>query len=153
MDEALPPGSLGGLLNQTAACARQLASAYLAPHGITLPQWLVLNALWDEDGQTVGSLSAHAHAKKAAASRLIDRMEQAGLVRKQASGDDARSVLVFLTPDGAAKAHLRQMQRHVGAALLAGFGREDAEAAFALLRRLLANGKAAIEGVELPEEE
>ncbi len=152
MDEVLPPGSLGGLINQTAACARQLASAYLAPHGITLPQWLVLNALWDEDGQSVGALSGHAHTKKAAASRLIDRMEQAGLVRKQASGADARSVRVFLTAEGAGKAHLRRMQGHVNAVLFAGFGRQEAEAALALLRRLLANGKAAVDGLDPPED-
>jgi len=58
-------------------------------------------------------------------SRLVDRLEQAGLVERQASADDARGTTVRLTDAGAARQrelgrrHVRTIHRYVAGALSA----------------------------------
>jgi DNA-binding MarR family transcriptional regulator len=55
---------------------------------------------------------------RSAATRLIDRMEDAGLVERAISSDDRRGTFVALTPDGlaalrrTAPAHLRGIEEH-----------------------------------------
>jgi DNA-binding MarR family transcriptional regulator len=56
-------------------------------------------------------------------SRMVDRLEQRGLVRREGPGDDRRGTLVCLTADGAAlqrrigRRHAARIARYVGQAL------------------------------------
>ena len=56
-------------------------------------------------------------------SRMVDRMETRGLLRREPAPDDARGVVVGLTQEGAAvqrrigRRHVRTIAQHVGAAL------------------------------------
>lgn len=151
VDETLPPypDSLGRLLNFSAQRARQIAAHLLAPHDLSFPQWLVLSALWRRDGLSVGALSNYVRTKKAGMSRLIDRMEQAGLVAKCPSETDARSVRVCLTDQGRALDHLSDLHQRVNAVLCEGMSAEQLEQVEALLIRLLENGDAAIRNMAI----
>jgi DNA-binding MarR family transcriptional regulator len=44
-------------------------------------------------------------ASKSGLTRVIDKMEKAGVVRRERPQDDRRVVLVFITPDGLATLH------------------------------------------------
>ena len=66
---------------------------YLDEWGITYSQYLVLECLWEEDGQTIADLSIPL-------SPLLKRMENGGFVRRQADKTDYRRVLFFLTQRG-----------------------------------------------------
>ena len=70
--------------------------------GITYPQYLALNALWDEDGLTVGAIAARLALDGSNVTPLVKRLEAAGLVTRRRDAGDERLVRVSLTAAGAA---------------------------------------------------
>jgi DNA-binding MarR family transcriptional regulator len=68
--------------------------------GLTYPQYLVLNVLWREDGQTVGHIAEALALESSTLTPLLKRLEAAGLVRRQRNPDNERQVLVTLTEAG-----------------------------------------------------
>jgi MarR family transcriptional regulator, organic hydroperoxide resistance regulator len=74
----------------------------LADSGLTYPQYLVMLVLWQHGEMSVKGLGEHLRLDSGTLSPLVKRMEAAGLVRRERSADDERSVMVLLTPDGAA---------------------------------------------------
>ena len=73
---------------------------YLDEWGITYSQYLVLECLWEEDGQTIADLSIPLDLDSGTLSPLLKRMENCGFVRRQADKTDYRRVLFFLTQRG-----------------------------------------------------
>jgi len=67
---------------------------------ITYPQYLVLNALGEADGMSVGGIAHRLALESSTITPLVKRMEQAGLVTRQRSHTDERQVQVDLTPEG-----------------------------------------------------
>ncbi|MGJ8527981.1 MarR family winged helix-turn-helix transcriptional regulator [Maritalea sp.] len=135
-----PHDSLGRLVSATAARAQQLLAIKLEPHDLSPQQWIVLGVLWRRDGVSVGELARYMHSEKAAVSRLVDRMEKAGWVKKRASSKDARSILVFATQKAQEKSHLSSLYTEVNAVLLQGFSTNDSAQLFGLLNRAHKNG-------------
>lgn len=85
------------------AASRASTAAYreaLASAGLTYPQYLVMLALWEEDGLTIRQLGDRMLLDSGTLSPLISRMEAAGLVSRHRAGGDARSVTVVLTDAG-----------------------------------------------------
>lgn len=76
----------------------------LAAWGITYPQYLVLSALWEEDGRTVGGLAARLSLEPSTLTPLIGRLVNAGLVTRLRGEADGRQVIVRLTEEGRALA-------------------------------------------------
>ncbi len=70
--------------------------------GITYPQYLVLNALAEADGMSVGSIAHRLALESSTITPLVKRMELAGLVTRQRSQTDERQVQVDLTSAGRA---------------------------------------------------
>ena len=68
--------------------------------GITYPQFLVLNALWETDGRTIGDIADRLTLESSNITPLIKRLEVAGLVTRQRNPKDDRQVLVSLTEPG-----------------------------------------------------
>lgn len=89
-------------LYSAARATTQAYRIFLAPWGLTYPQYLVLAILWHEGEQTIGSLGEAMQLDSGTLSPLVRRLEQAGLVRKQRSADDERVVTVQLTDEGQA---------------------------------------------------
>lgn len=141
MLEYLP--SLGRLLNFAAIGCNQMCNAMLADRGLTLAQWVILSALWREDGMAISALARYSGNNLPAASRLVDRMTDAGLVTRSADPRDRRAVRVFLAPKGAALRDLLGFYEDVNAALLAGFSAAEAAQLFDMLERVAANAGAA----------
>lgn len=73
--------------------------------GITYPQYLVLNSLWEMDERTVGDIARRLTLESANITPLIKRLEAAGLVNRRRNPTDDRQVLVTLTKLG------REMQQ------------------------------------------
>lgn len=72
----------------------------LKPAGMRVPEWRVLGTLSSGGGYTVGALARATLFKQPTLSKLLDRLERRGLVRRVASGMDLRHSLVELTPRG-----------------------------------------------------
>ena len=70
--------------------------------GITYPQYLVLLALWEEDGRTVGAIAGRLGLESSTVTPLVKRLEAAGLVTRTRNPKDERQVQVRLTPRGLA---------------------------------------------------
>ncbi|MCT9083303.1 MarR family winged helix-turn-helix transcriptional regulator [Streptomyces fulvoviolaceus] len=70
--------------------------------GITYPQYLVMLALWEHGDLPVKKLGEHLRLDSGTLSPLLKRLEAAGLVRRERSARDERSVEVRLTEQGVA---------------------------------------------------
>ncbi len=106
----------------------------LDPAGLTYPQYLVLLALWEQDGQTVGEIGARLHLASNTLTPLLKRMESAGLVRRTRNPLDERKVSLTLTPAGQ---DLQNSMGHVAGCILTATGL-DARAVTDLQTRLMA---------------
>ena len=70
--------------------------------GLTYPQFLVLNVLWDEDNQSVGSIAEKLALESSTLTPVLKRLEVAQLVRRTRNPDNERQVIVALTAEGKA---------------------------------------------------
>lgn len=68
--------------------------------GITYPQYLVLSALGEQDGRTVGGIAERLALESSTITPPVKRMEEAGLVTRKRSTVDERQVHVWLTDAG-----------------------------------------------------
>jgi DNA-binding MarR family transcriptional regulator len=68
--------------------------------GLTYPQYLVLHALWEKDGRTVGAIGERLALESSTITPLVKRLEAAGLVARRRNPEDERQVQVFLTERG-----------------------------------------------------
>jgi DNA-binding MarR family transcriptional regulator len=88
-----------------AVAARSVIGLYrpvLEPMGLTHPQYLVMLALWEFEPVSVKDLSGMLQLEPATLSPLLKRLEAAGLLRRDRSATDERSLAVALTDKGRA---------------------------------------------------
>ncbi|WP_351233539.1 MarR family transcriptional regulator [Streptomyces sp. NPDC002133] len=109
------------------AAQRAVTAAYrplLDELGLTYPQYLALLVLWERGEIPVKELGTALRLDYGTVSPLLKRLEAAGLVRRERSEADERSVRVVLTERGEA---LRAPAARVPASMLAstGMGAED----------------------------
>jgi len=106
--------------------------------GITLPQYRVLKSLDLKEGQRLTTLSEALLRAKSTITRIVDQLEEEGLVRRTSDEDDRRAQRVVLTPAGnsllekACQAHADNVARRFGLALPP----EDQETFHHLLQKL-----------------
>jgi DNA-binding MarR family transcriptional regulator len=128
------------LLNRAGARIAASFSDKVRPLGATLQMWRVLAALRDQNGRRMGDLSMTTSIEVSTLSRLVDNMEEKGLVGRRRDPQDARAIVLHATPAGR-----RLTQRIVPiaeryeAVALAGFNAAETEILKAALRRLYAN--------------
>lgn len=99
------PESLGYLTIVTgrlfsAFTNRELASMRL---DLTAEQWALLRLLLNEDGKSQDELLHRTRCEKSSLSRLLEGMENKGLVRRERDARDGRRKRVFLTEKGGAQ--------------------------------------------------
>jgi len=84
----------------TTLIARKMVAYYnrvLAPLGLTAQQMMALGVLWQEENLSLGVFARRAGIGKAAAATMIKRLEQMGLVSKEADLKDGRLNVLKLT--------------------------------------------------------
>ncbi|MHB8641546.1 MAG: MarR family winged helix-turn-helix transcriptional regulator [Gaiellaceae bacterium] len=81
---------------------RRMLDETLEEHGLSYGEWNVLGALRRAEGERrpAGELAGIAELSSAAMTNRLDRLEEAGLVRRVRDADDRRSVQVELTAAG-----------------------------------------------------
>ncbi len=114
-------------------------------HGITLAMWRVLASLHHRNGQRVGELSKMTTIEVSTLSRLLGTMQRKGLLERRRPADhaadsDARTVAIFLTPNGRALTEeaIPEALRYEATAL-AGFDADEADQLKSMLQRLFDN--------------
>ena len=68
--------------------------------GVTYPQYLVMNLLWAQDGQTVGSLAKLLDLEPSTLTPLLKRLEGIGLLERRRAPENERQVIISLTEKG-----------------------------------------------------
>ena len=103
---------------------RRSTAKELAPFGVTFAQARALRVLGRSEGALrIGDIAARLEIVPRSATAMIDLLETAGLAAREADPSDRRSVLVTLTPDGAALLARMGVARRESAEAL--FGRLD----------------------------
>ena len=88
---------LGFLVARTHRAMRRWLTSRLEPLGLTYEQFRVLNSLCEQDRISQVSIADRASIDVTSLARMLERMEKAGLVRREPSPDDSRINLVVLT--------------------------------------------------------
>ncbi|MER6990672.1 MarR family transcriptional regulator [Saccharopolyspora hirsuta] len=94
---------------------------FLGELGLTYPQYLVMLVLWERESLAVKELGAALRLDSGTLSPLLKRLEARGLVVRERSSDDERSVFVALTGEGR---DLKERAREIPGRMLAATGLE-----------------------------
>ena len=128
------------LLNRAGARIATAFNDEVRPLGATLQIWRVLAALREQDGRRMGDLSDTTSIEVSTLTRLVDNMEQKGLVARRRDAGDARAILLHVAPAGRRLTQrILPIAERYEAVALAGFNASEAETLKAALRRLYAN--------------
>ena len=141
MQTPAPDAFLNNLMLYLLARATSQASApmheQVRKHGLSVPEWRTLMTIADTP-RTIGDLAALLLMKQPTLTRILDRMEQAGLIRRKSDPKDGRRVLAALTARGEALAQdLIPMALAYDADLLKSYSSEEAETLKEALRVLI----------------
>ena len=81
---------------ETAGEFNKLYSSVLQPFGLTYPQYLVLLALWEQDGVTLKELGEKLNLGTGTLTPMVSRMEANDWLYKERSKKDERKVYIRL---------------------------------------------------------
>lgn len=135
-----PPESLSFLLHDAARLIRRRFQARSADLGLTPAQWRLLVAVLREERPTQARIAERLEIEPISVSRLVDRMAEAGWVRRTTDPADRRIRIVELT--GMAQAARGTMVARLAGVVdeaFAGFTEAERRQTLALLTRLAAN--------------
>ena len=128
------------LLSRAGARIATAFNEEMRPLGATLQIWRVLAALRERDGRRMGDLSDTTSIEVSTLTRLVDNMEDKGLVSRRRDEGDARVILLHVTPAGRRLTQrILPIAERYEAVALAGFTDGEAEVLKAALRRLYDN--------------
>jgi DNA-binding MarR family transcriptional regulator len=113
------------LLGAHATLTRELSAALVASHGLTINDYgcLLLLSRAGEEGMRRIDLANQLQLSPSGITRLLDRLEDQGLVGKGECKSDARVSYAILTDDGLAKlkeaapGHIEDIERRLAAEL------------------------------------
>jgi len=70
--------------------------------GVTYTQWIIIVALWEEDGQSVKSLGDKLFLESNTLTPILKKLESLGFLRRRRDPSDERQVIISLTDAGRA---------------------------------------------------
>ncbi len=109
----------------------------LRPTGLSRSSWMMLLHVSRHDGITQSELADQLGVEAATLVRLVDRMENEGLLRRQLSATDRRVKHLHLSADGEkAVERIWATATQLRKEILSGIGEEEISAAFAVLTRI-----------------
>jgi DNA-binding MarR family transcriptional regulator len=92
--------SLGFIIGKTNARLKNNLNNAFKPFNVTVEQWAILNRLWEEDGISQKALAEKSRKDQATITRILDKLEKRGLIRRDTDREDRRAFLVNLTAEG-----------------------------------------------------
>jgi len=136
---------MGFLLSRATWAMNNFVNRMLKESGladISVAYFAVLQALWDEDGLNISDLGARAHLEKSTMTSLIDRMEGAGLLRREDHPTDRRAYKICLTARGKElEEKLDQVVSRVYKHLTRGILEKDLQKSIEVCRGLIKNAE------------
>ncbi|OYQ24750.1 transcriptional regulator [Sandarakinorhabdus cyanobacteriorum] len=132
--------TIGVLVSDAARLLRRRFDARARAIGVSRAQWQVLIALARSEGSSQAALAERLEVETITVGRMVDRLEEAGLVERRPDPADRRAWQLFLT----ARANdllldLQPVADAVRAEMLAGLSEAEQAELHRLLSRLRAN--------------
>lgn len=119
---------------------RRAFDARVRDIGVTRPQWRVLTVLRRHEGINQGGLAEQLEVEPITVCRMVDRLQEAGLVERRPDPADRRSWRLFLTDRAEALLdRLRPMADDLFEEALEGIEPADRASLHALLERIRSN--------------
>ena len=136
-----PKRSIGGLLGRVKMAMSAAVDAELAPLDITSAQYVILMSIALGEADSASGLCKGMSYDPGAMTRMIDRLERRGLVRRVAHPNDRRAFNLELTDEGeAVYPKLRESVMKVLNGFLRGFTQQEARQLENFLQRMLESG-------------
>jgi DNA-binding MarR family transcriptional regulator len=131
-------GYLAALLGQASQMISTEFHQVVRSHGFSVAEWRVLASLFGSKGMSIGHLATISLTKQPTVTRLLDRMEALGHVRRTPQTKDRRVTHVSITPQGQkiVKSLIKQAKAHEEK-ILEPFGFAQAEALKHTLRQII----------------
>jgi len=128
------------MLNRVRAELVEALDRELAPFEITSAQFVILGSLVSGDEDSASALCKEISYDPGAMTRMIDRLELKGLIRRLPHADDRRRMNLELTPKGkAVYPKLRASAVTVQNRFLRGFTKIEARQLEGFLQRMIAS--------------
>ena len=151
VDNFRPENSMGYLMRRIMGVIAQEVEREMEPFGLTDAQWKPLLRLYLRQANTVAELARCCEMDAGSMTRLLDRVEAKGLLRRVRSSEDRRVVNIELTPDGlAAAAQIPVILSRVQNNALRGFSETEWRSLQDFLQRIFTNVKTAPQGEGTP---
>ncbi|MEO8779385.1 MAG: MarR family transcriptional regulator [Rhodanobacter sp.] len=136
----LSTGELGFLVSGVRNAIWSAIEQALQPLDITAAQFVVFNSIVKGRGSSIGELCRVIGYDSGAMTRLLDRIEKKGLIRRVANPGDRRSYLIELTEESTAVVpKARRLVQKVFESLLQDFSESEAAALKASLEKIVDN--------------
>lgn len=90
--------SIGFLMYRAQLLMKKELAHQFRPHDVTPEQWVVLNRLWECDGQTQRQLADRTFKDEPTMARICRRLAEKGLVIRTPCPEDGRALRVYLSP-------------------------------------------------------
>lgn len=133
--------SIGYLIRKLGNSVQRHVDSKMQVHGLTHSQWGPLILIANGKGDTAGALARELDTDTGAMTRMVDRLEDKGMLKRVWSDADRRVARLELTAQG--RAAIKVIPDGLAAVLnhhLRGFERDEVMQLKASLRRMLENG-------------
>lgn len=138
---------LGFYIHDTSRLRKLVYDAAFRPAGVTRAQAAVLSYLVSDDGMSQSELADRLDIGKVALGSLVDKLEAAGMVERQADDSDRRAKRVRLTKKGRRTLDaLRELGAEANEQVLAGLSQRDIATTTRVLRHMKQNLLAILTG-------
>jgi len=133
--------------------SRKIRTAFnqqVTAHGLTYPRARALFRLAKKQNMTQSELACDLELEQATMVRLLDRMEENGLIERRPDANDRRVKLIVLTPYGEEQAAMvRSIADRIREQIFQDIDPDELHVAVALLERISAN-VTDLEDVDVP---
>lgn len=134
------PANIHNTLHQFMRQHFMRINALLDEIGIYRGQPPLLHQLWENDGCAQTDLVTNQHLAPATVTKMLQRMEQAGLIERRPDRDDQRVMRVYLTDTARSlEDAIREREQQINAEMLTGFDESEKAQLLQYLLRLRDN--------------
>lgn len=132
--------TLGFSIHKTTVRLRQSLGQNLRPFELTPEQFGVLGRLWENEGLSQRELADQLFKDKPTITRMLDKLHERGLVRREPDRRDRRIFRVFLTDQGKAlEAPITEALKGFRQRAYRGFSQDEQDGLKAQLDRIFGN--------------
>lgn len=134
--------NLGYLLKQAQIALANSVDQQLIPYGLTYPQFVILMRLSEGTSSTAAELAREVNTDTGAMTRMLDRLESKGIVRRVRCDQDRRVCHLKITEEGqSAVADVRGVAIQVLNRYFGDFSSEEIAFFASMLKRIIARSK------------